>query len=230
MIFRFKNIPQNGEVLISIDNSKFISATCAEMNINLSNGVHKVKVIFKSFNNVKRKLSFLSKKNPHFICLNTSINSFEQEFSVWVKKQGCIDFDYSVSYIKDCFNCVVEKPYLNLNSDTVVVNQENYCSIVLNKKFYMFTQVLNIFLMLLIPIVFFVLVICYDIKMISIPLEVWRTEYYMPSAPLQPIPSLIRDIIIGTGLLIFYFCRYYIKLNKQVKYFLKEFKVNKNTE
>ena len=216
MIFRFNNLPQNGDVLISIDNSNFLHVTCAEMDIDLSNGLHKVKVIFKSFHNVKRRLGFLSKKNPHFICLNTSINSFEQEFSVWVKKQGYIEFDYSVSYIKDRFNCVVKKPYFNLNSDNVTVNEETYYSIVPDKKRYMFIQVLNILLIMLIPIAFWVMVMCYDVKMISIPIEVWRTDYRIPRA-FDPIPTLILDIIIGAGLSIFYFCRYYIKLTKQAK-------------
>lgn len=216
MIFRFNNLPQNGEAMISIDNSKFMPVTCAETDIDLSNGLHKIKVIFKSFNDVKRKLAFLSKKNPHFICLNTSINSFEQDFSVWVKKQGYIDFDYSVSYIKDCFNCVVKKPYFSLNSDNVTVNEETYYWVVPNKKRYVFTQILNILLIMLIPIVFWVIVLCYDVKMLSVPIDVWRTDFRVPRA-LDPIPTLILDIIIGAGLLIFFFCRYYIKLNKQVK-------------
>lgn len=212
MIFRFNNLPQNGEALISIDNLNFMLVTCAEMDIDLSNGLHKIKVVFKSFNDVKRRLAFLSKKNPHLICLNTSINSFEQEFSVWVKKQGYMKFDYSVPYIKDCFNCVVKKPYFNLNSDNVTVNEETYS----NKKRYVFIQVLNILLIMLIPIAFWVMVMCYDIKMISIPIEVWRTDYRVPRA-FDPIPTLILDFIIGAGLSIFYFCRHYIKLTKQAK-------------
>lgn len=99
MIFRFNNLPQNGEALISIDNLNFMPVTCARMNVDLSNGLHKIKVIFKSFNDVKRQLAFLSKKNPHLICLNTSINSFEQEFCLWVKKQG-----YRISC---CVVCII---------------------------------------------------------------------------------------------------------------------------
>lgn len=216
MIFRFNNLPQNGEALISIDNLNFMPVTCARMNVDLSNGLHKIKVIFKSFNDVKRQLAFLSKKNPHLICLNTSINSFEQEFCLWVKKQGYMEFDYSVSYIKDCFNCVVKRPYFNLNSDNVTVNEETYYSIVPNKKQYVFIQVLNILLIMLIPLSFWIMILCYDVKMISIPIEVWRTDYRVPRA-LDPIPTLILDIIIGVGLSIFYFSRYYIKLTKQVK-------------
>lgn len=212
----FENVPKTAEIMISVDNGAYQHICDNKINVELSKGCHFLSILCKEKRDVKRKVKALTKENPHLICVNTSILSFEQTFDIWVKKAGFIKFEYSVGKEKDALECLCEKPNFRMKSANVQLNKESYTPILKNKLGYLISQIFNIILILFPLIALTAYIFTSEIPLLGLSEEEWLNEYYFVGR-LKPLPSLIFEGGAMIILFLFFFIKYIIALCSQYK-------------
>lgn len=222
----FKKVPSNFQKYISIDNKSYLLVNDNQIDIPISKGKHTLTILCKSKKEMKYRIAFLSKKNPHIISLNISIRSFEQKLEIWVKRDGNIELEFITTLDKNFFNCLIEKNLLTCNTTNVIVNSQEYFP-VSNKSKYAILQVVNILLAMLPFLCIIIYHIVSELLLIPLPLEEWIEEYYFPKR-LRPMTSLLIEGTIEIVLFLFFLIKHIKALRRELKTIKDQSKTQKD--